>query len=307
MIISASRRTDIPAFYARWLVRRLREGYCAVPSPWNPKQVQRIALQPQDVEAIVFWTRNPRPLMPFLQELDSLGYRYYFQFTILGYPREIDPHSPPASAAVRTFCELSERLGPQRVIWRYDPIVFTSLTPPAFHRENFQQLAGALRNRTRRSVVSIVDAYRKTESRMRKLAGASAGGAACGPGEFAGLMSRLPQLAGANGMEVVSCAEEIDLRPFGIRPGKCVDDALIGEALGVEVAGTKDPAQRKACGCVLSRDIGMYESCLFGCRYCYATGSFDRARAHYRQHDADSPSLLGWHEPPRESEPQGAP
>ena len=139
MIISASRRTDIPAFYSEWMLHRLKAGYCTVANPFNRNQVSRISLRPEDVDAIVFWTRNPRPLMRYIPELDSQGYRYYFQFTILGYPREIDPKSPTAAAAVQTFHELSERLGPTRVIWRYDPIVFTGLTPPAFHRENFQR------------------------------------------------------------------------------------------------------------------------------------------------------------------------
>jgi hypothetical protein len=112
-------------------------------------------------------------------------------------------------------------------------------------------------------------------------------------------MRGLAGLAGENGMEIVSCAEEIDLRPFGILPGKCVDDRVIAEAFGINVPGSKDPAQRKACGCVVSRDIGMYESCLFGCQYCYATKSFDRAKANFDSHDPRSPSLLGWHEVPR--------
>ena len=169
MIISASRRTDIPAFYAEWMVRRLKEGYCTVANPFNRNQVTRISLKPEDVDAIVFWTRNPRPLMPYLDELDSRGYRYYFQFTILGYPREIDPKSPAAETAVTTFRELTERLGPRRVIWRYDPIVFTGITPPAFHQENFGRLAEALSGYTRRVVVSIVDMYRKIEKRLKEM------------------------------------------------------------------------------------------------------------------------------------------
>jgi hypothetical protein len=101
-IISASRRTDVPAFYAEWMVRRLREGYCTVPNPFDRNQAAWISLRPEDVDAIVFWTRNPRPLMPYLDELDSRGYRYYFQFTILGYPREIDPKSPAAASVKET-------------------------------------------------------------------------------------------------------------------------------------------------------------------------------------------------------------
>ena len=288
MIISASRRTDIPAFYADWMVRRLREGYCTVANPYSRNQVTWISLKPEDVDAIVFWTRNPRPLMPYLDELDSRGYQYYFQYTILGYPRELDPKSPPAATAIETFRELAEGLGPNRVIWRYDPIVFTGITSPAFHEENFRRLAESLRGYTRRVVVSIVDMYRKIEKRLKELAGTPAAVRPCDAGDFGPLMCRLAELAGENGMEIVSCAEEVDLRPFGILPGKCVDDRVIAEAFGIEVPKTKDPAQRKACGCVVSRDIGMYESCLFGCRYCYATKSFDQAKANY---DSPRPGL----------------
>lgn len=299
MIISASRRTDIPAFYAEWMVRRLKEGYCTVPNPFDRNQVSRISLTPEDVDAIVFWTRNPRPLMPYLDELDSRGYRYYFQFTILGYPREIDPRSPAAATAVEAFRRLAERLGPSRVIWRYDPVVFTGMTPPVFHQENFQRLAESLRGHTRRAVISIVDMYRKTEARLKKLEGTPAAMRPCDAEDLEPLMRRLAGLAGENGMDIVSCAEETDLRPFGILPGKCVDDQVIAEAFGIEVPRTKDPTQRKACGCVVSRDIGMYESCLFGCQYCYATKSFDQAKVNFDSHDPKSPSLLGWHEPPR--------
>lgn len=299
MIISASRRTDIPAFYAEWMVRRLREGFCTVPNPFDRNQVAWISLKPEDVDAIVFWTRNPRPLMPYLDELDSRGYRYYFQFTILGYPREIDPRSPAAATAVEAFRDLSERLGPRRVIWRYDPIVFTGMTPPAFHQENFRRLAESLRGHTRRAVVSVVDMYRKIEKRLKKLEGTPAAVRPCDAGDFEMLMRGLAGLTGENGMEIVSCAEEIDLRPFGILPGKCVDDRVIAEAFDIDVPGTKDPAQREACGCVVSRDVGMYESCLSGCRYCYATKSFDRAKANFDSHDPSSPSLLGWHELPK--------
>jgi hypothetical protein len=279
------------------MLNRLRGGYCTVANPFNRNQVTWISLKPEDVDAIVFWTRNPRPLMPYLDELDSQGYRYYFQFTILGYPRDIDPKSPAAAAAVEAFCELAERLGPQRVIWRYDPIVFTGITPPAFHEENFRGLAESLRGHTHRVVVSIVDMYRKIEKRMKMLEGTPAAVSPCDAGNFGPLMRRLAEVAGEDSMEIVSCAEEVDLRPFGILPGKCVDDRVIAEAFGIDAPATKDPAQRKACGCVVSRDVGMYESCLFGCNYCYATKSFDQAKANFLDsHDPKSPSLLGWYE-----------
>jgi hypothetical protein len=293
MIVSASRRTDIPAFYAEWMIRRLRAGFCTVPNPFHPRQVTRVSLLPSDVEAIIFWTRNPRPLMRHLPELDSFGIPYYFQFTALGLPRELDPKAPPLATALRTFRELSERLGPQRVIWRYDPIVFSEKTPAAYHREKFTVIARVLAGCTERVVVSIVDRYRKTERRMNALKEVGAGVTECPPDVFADLMRQLAATAAEHQMEIVSCAEELDLAPYGIRPGRCIDHELIQRAFGVEVSGAKDPSQRRACGCVLSRDIGMYNTCLFGCQYCYATGSFERAQENYERHNPQCSSLIG--------------
>ena len=299
MILSASRRTDIPAFYTKWFIHRVREGYCVVPNPFNPAQVKRVSLRPENVDVIVFWTRNPRPLFPFLTELDVRGYRYYFQYTLLDYPRLLDPKTPSAQASLRTFRELADRIGPRRVIWRYDPLVFTEITPLDFHLQSYERLANELRGYTRRSVISILDDYPHSRKRLQELA---TQGAALLPlaslpeGKFASLMRSLAGIAAANGMEIQSCAEEIDLRSCGIRPGKCVDDGYIQEVFGLEVAHQKDRGQRRACGCVVSTDIGMYDSCLFGCRYCYATTSFERAKANYQAHDPKSPSLLGWYE-----------
>ena len=295
MIISASRRTDIPAFYAGWLINRIRAGYCTAPNPFNPQQVQRISLLPEEVEVMVFWTRNPRPLFPYLPELDERGYGYYFQYTLMNNPRALEANTPAVEAAIKTFRELAERIGPQKVIWRYDPIAFTQLTPPDFHRRTYERIARALRGSTCRSVISVLDIYAKLGKRLKEMA--QKGGKLL-PFDgtqpwFGELIRDLAAIAGENEMEIVSCAEELDLQHYGVRPGKCVDDDTILRVFGLEAPRLKDPGQRKACGCVASKDIGMYDSCLFGCQYCYATGSFERARANYQRHDPDSPSLLG--------------
>ena len=295
MIISASRRTDIPAFYAPWLMNRLRAGFCTVPNPFNRNQVSRISLLPQDVDAIVFWTRNARPLLAHLAELDDRGYRYYFQYTILDNPRLVDQKTPPLEQAIATFQALAAHVGPQRVIWRYDPIVLSEQTDAAFHLDRYAWIAEQLAGCTTRSVISVLDRYKKAEGRLRAVAeqGLAIAGEAddTWPG-FAALIQGMVQSATANGMEIVSCAEEIDLARYGVRPGKCIDDDYIFAAFGLRVGGTKDPSQRAACGCIASRDIGMYDSCLFGCQYCYATSSFDRARANHAAHDPLATSLL---------------
>ncbi len=297
MIISASRRTDLPAFYTPWLLNRLRAGYCTVPNPFNPRQVARVSLTPEDVEVLVFWTRHPRPLMAHLTELDERGYRYCFHYTLMNNPRLLDPKTPSLPVALETFCELARRIGPERVIWRYDPIVLSRISDTRFHRETYEYIARRLRGYTYRSVISFVDLYRKADRRLRQLARQGGELIACERRDFDELLYALARAARENGMEIVSCAEEMDWRPYGIQPGKCIDDEYMARVLGIHVTARKDPAQRAACGCVVSQDIGMYDSCLFGCQYCYAVSSFERARFNYHvEHHPDSPSLLGWHE-----------
>jgi hypothetical protein len=154
MIISASRRTDIPAFYSTWFMNRIRAGFVAVPNPYYPDRVARVSLRPDAVDAIIFSSRNPRPLFAYLDELDSRGFQYYFLITILGNPRQLDPKTPALTAAVDNFLKLSRRIGADRVIWRYDPIVLTNQTGIDFHLEQFQNIASALRDATHRCIIS---------------------------------------------------------------------------------------------------------------------------------------------------------
>jgi len=301
-IISASRRTDIPAFYAEWFINRVRAGYCLVPNPYNRKQLSRISLAPNDVAVILFWTRNPRPMLPYLKELDDRGIRYYFQFTLMNNPREIDPHSPSLHAALETFRRLVEHVCPQRVIWRYDPILFTETTNREFHLEAFADIADQLENLTHRCVISIVDAYRKAKSRMlllSKIPGFKVEGYQ--PSLHEAMLQQMQGIASARGMELSSCAEEINLSHLGIKPGKCIDDEYIRAVFDIDVTHNKDKGQREACGCVESRDIGVYDTCILGCKYCYATSSFDKALMNYQQHDTEASALISGIEDPGQS------
>ena len=296
MIISASRRTDIPAFYANWFINRVYAGYCTVPNPFNKDQISRISLKPSDVEVIVFWTRNSKPLMRHLGELDGQGFCYYFQFTVMANPRVLDPKSPSIEESIRTFKELSDRIGPKRIIWRYDPIVLSNLTDQAFHREKFTTIAEELKGYTKRAVISIVDIYKSIATRMRRLESSGLRLLPTEGPQLSDLARSLFEIAGSCEMSLVSCAEELDLRPSGVIRGKCVDDELIAKEFGLTVTHKKDPYQRAACGCVISKDIGMYDTCPFNCVYCYATRSFAAVERNRARHDPKSPSLSGWHE-----------
>ncbi|MFH1190073.1 MAG: DUF1848 domain-containing protein [Candidatus Omnitrophota bacterium] len=279
-IISASRRTDIPAFYSEWFMNRIRAGYCTVPNPFNPKQISRVSLKPQDVHAIVFWTRDPAPMLKYLPELDKEGYKYYFQQTIIGYPRSIDPKSPPIEAAVEAFRKLSGEIGKERVIWRYDPILLSAETPEAWHIERLSYLMGELKGYANRLIISFVDQYKKMAERMAREVSA-----------YNGIIEWIGKRARETGIEVRTCAEEAELEEHGIRHGNCIDGELIGKITGTSTVSKKDPGQRKLCGCVVSKDIGVNNTCLFGCKYCYATSNAKAVENNFKRHDANLPSL----------------
>ncbi len=295
MIVSASRRTDLPAFYAEWFMSRVRAGFCEVPNPFRRGQVTRVSLNPAEVDAVVFWTRNPLPLLPHLKELDRLGLRYVFLVTILGYPPELDPGCLPPARAVQAFQRLSEHLGPDRVTWRYDPLILTPTTDADWHRRQFAELARKLQGHTRRCKLSLVDLYAKLGPRLRALQGTPH---QFGPAPLDGVLLRdLAGLARQQGIEPESCAETEDLRPFGIPPGRCIDADLLNTLFGTRIPSRKDPGQRPSCGCAASRDIGMYDSCPAGCSYCYAVRDFAVARRHRQAHDPLAPRMLGPQEP----------
>jgi len=292
MIISASRRTDIPAFYTEWFMNRIRAGFCTVPNPFNPNQISNISLAPEYVDLFVFWTRNPKPIIPHLKELNARGFSYYFLYTLIDNPQILDPKSPSPEISLDTFRKLSDLIGPEKIIWRYDPIVLSNVTNIEFHKQRFEFIADKLRGHTFRCIISFVDIYKKIEGRIKRLNNNGFILKELNDANSSDLLSFLADTAGKNGIEIESCASEIDLSGFGIPAGKCIDDIYIAEIFGKRLNLKKDPSQRKNCGCVLSKDIGMYDSCLYECQYCYATTSFDRAKINHKKHNPDSQSLL---------------
>jgi len=290
VIISASRRTDIPAFYARWLMARLRAGFCEVQNPFNAAQISRVSLLPEDVDALVFWTRDPRPLLPHVSEIVSMGHEPFFLATLLDNPRELDPKCPGPDASLPAFARLAEAL-PGRVVWRYDPIVLTEATPPDWHRRAFARLAAALSGQADRVVVSFVEPYRKIAKRMAVLAESGFAPLEVSPQERLRLLVDLRDMAASSGLSLAACCQPEVFEAAGIPAARCIDAAWIGARTGRVVPAGKDAGQRPRCGCSPSRDIGAYDRCLFGCAYCYATSSFERARERYGAHDPGAARL----------------
>jgi DNA repair photolyase len=277
MIISASRRCDIPRFHFDWFLQRLEAGYVDVVNPFNAAQTRRVSLIPEDVEAFVFWTRDPRSLLA--AELER--YPFYTMITLTGYPKIFEPNMPPPDEIIQAMKALSEKLGRKRVIWRYDPILFSSLTDAAFHRWNFTELAARLSGVTERVIISVYDEYAGARRRLSALT--QDGLVEIFPHsnqdgrimpELKELAAELALIAAKAGMEMRSCAEAEDLSDLGIEHGACIDGDLIRELLGdrdsLSQIKSKDKNQRQNCLCVSSVDIGSYGSCQAGCVYCYA-------------------------------------
>ncbi|MEZ8082412.1 DUF1848 domain-containing protein [Enterovibrio norvegicus] len=293
MIISASRRTDIPAFYTPWFMNRIREGFLLTRNPFNAHQIRRVSLSPEDVDVIVFWTRNPRMLMEHLDELDQLGYCYYFQYTITGYPKELENSVPRPHRAIETFIKLSDRIGADKVIWRYDPILLSNILDINEHKRLFNKIASMLYGKTRKVVISFSDFYKKTERNLDKVNGLQYYDITKSPSMLNELVSHMVTTAKKYGMSIETCAEEVDTSNLKVNHGKCIDDILIDELFGISLSSVKDSGQREACGCIKSIDIGSYNTCLHECSYCYATFNKQMVMNNKSKHDPNSPFLIG--------------
>ncbi len=290
-IISASRRTDIPAFYSRWLLNRLRAGFCHWINPFGG-QVYRLSLRPEDCLAIVFWTRNPAPLLPHLHDLHERGYHFYFHVTINGYPLPIETHGPPQAAAVAAFQRLSDSISPDLSLWRYDPIVLSDLTPPAYHMEQFDALSRQLQGYTKRCYFAFVDFYGKTERNLKQLSLAN-GLTFQRPlvDEQRSLVQALRRIAAGRGITLYSCCDK-ELVGEGVQRAHCIHLDLIRRVRGDPQLRVASAPSRQDCGCLSAADIGAYDTCAFGCTYCYATNS--RAAALQRTHEHDAEDSVLW-------------
>ncbi|NJA08151.1 DUF1848 domain-containing protein [Methylococcaceae bacterium WWC4] len=293
MIISASRRTDIPAFYSPWFMNRVREGFLLTRNPFNAHQIRNVSLKPKDVETIVFWTRNPLNLMPNLSELDSLGLKYYFQYTITGYPRSIEAAVPKPHVAIETFSKLSEMIGRDRVVWRYDPILLSNQVDMREHKRLFAKIASLLAGKTNRVVISFADFYQKTERNLNSVDNLLYSDVTKDIDQLLELAKYMADIARANDMLIKSCAEHVDTTSAGIEHGKCIDEEIIKDVFGIVLDGKKDKGQREECGCIKSIDIGMYNTCLHECAYCYATFNKRIVVNNKKMHDVNSPFLIG--------------
>lgn len=328
VIISASRSTDIPAFYAKWFFNRLEKGYCIWYNPFNQKPMY---ISFAKCKVIVFWTKNPKPIIPYLHELDKRGIHYYFQVTLNDYVAEgFEPNVPSLSERIETFKELSKLIGKERVIWRYDPIIVTDTLTPKEHLKRIADIGTQLKNFTDKLVFSFVDVktYRKVQNNLiketncftRETIEMAEPSAAQRNEIITGLCNIRDEWKKQDwNIQLATCAEEFDYEQYGIEHNRCIDGELMeklwaddkelvyylhtGElptptlfgvpTIPVNKKNLKDKGQRKICGCMVSKDIGMYNTCNHLCVYCYANTTKEVVKKNLAQFNLDSESIIG--------------
>lgn len=294
MIVSASYRTDIPAFYGAWFMKRFALGFAKVSNPYGG-QVSNVSLQ-EGVDGFVFWTRNARPFRPALDAVREAGVPFVVQYTVTGYPRVLEAGVVEAERAIQDIRELAEAFGPRAVVWRYDPIVFSSLTPAAFHRDNFARLALALAGAVDECCLSFANVYKKTRRTMDAASRRHGFTWEDPAGEVKRLLAQdLVGLADRHRLALTLCSQEAYLVP-GLGAAACVDGArLMDVAAGwglARVIKAKVKGNRPGCFCHESRDIGDYDTCPHGCAYCYAVSTRALAKRRFAAHDPNGEFLF---------------
>lgn len=284
MIINTGNRTDIPAFYSTWFRNRLQAGEVYVRHPYHPTRVTRYQLSPDVVDCFLFCTKNPQPMLSHLDELKDYGQLWFV--TMTPYGADIEPRVPKLNRVISAFKALSHKLGKERMVWRYDPILITNRYSVAHHLTVFERMAAQLEGATEVCVISFVDLYEKT---LKNFSGLQA----VPQGIRLMLAERLVAIAETYGMRIQTCAEGNAYAKVGVDVSGCMSQAVIERAIGATLSVPAHAPARAGCDCLLGNDIGAYHTCAHGCRYCYATTDHEQARLFQRKHDAKSPMLLG--------------
>ena len=294
VIVSASYRTDIPAFYADWFMRRLAAGYCRVSNSYGGGDYE-VLLTPEAVDGFVFWTRNMRPLLRHLDAIRRVA-PFFVQFTLTGYPRALESSVIGVEEGVAQFRELRDRFGPRAAVWRYDPIVFAADLDAEAHCDGFARLAQALAGAVDEVVLSVMTPYKKTRRNLDRAARRH-GFVWYDPSleEKQGLLARLAAVAADQGIAATLCSQPELLVP-GLGEARCVDAERLSDIAERPIAA-RESGNRPGCRCALSRDIGAYDTCPHGCVYCYAVADRDRTVANFRAHDPAADCLMPTRKP----------
>ncbi len=285
MIINTGGRTDTVQYYTEWLLRRFSEGYVLSRNPLFPNKVTRYELSPDKVDCVVFCSKNYKPIVPRLHEITD-RFPTYFHYTITAYGPDIEPGVPSVEESMQTLIELSKLVGKQRLAWRYDPVLLTKKYTISCHMETFERMAKILAPYIDRCIFSFVEMYKKLQTNMPELLLLS-------EADKNALAHGLGAIAARYGIPIQTCGTNGNFTHYGIHASGCMTLDILGKANGMMFKNLKHKGMREGCHCIESRDIGAYDTCLNGCKYCYANTNSQKARENYKLHDPASPLLLG--------------
>lgn len=284
MIISTGMRTDIPAFYSKWFINRIKEGFVYVRNPYYTNQVTKYLLNPEVVDCICFCTKNPNPILPYLDELNK--FRQFWFVTITPYGKDMEPNVPDKSKVIEAFKEISKRVGINGIGWRYDPVFFGNGFDLQRHIAEFEKIAKQLKGYTNSCVLSFLDLYEKVKRNAPGIVPPT-------KQEQIELAKALAKIAKENGMVIRTCCEGTHLAPYGIDVSGCQTKEVIERAMGVALNPPKRKNARAICSCLLGQDIGAYNTCGHLCKYCYANMDKQIVLDNIKKHNPNSPFLIG--------------
>ncbi len=285
MIINTGARTDTVQYYTEWLLNRFKEGYVLTRNPMFPNKITRYELSPETVDCVVFCSKNYEPILPYINEISS-RFNTYFHYTITAYGKDVEPGVPDIETSINTLKKLSETVGKQRVSWRYDPILLTENYTIERHLKTFEKMAEKLAGHIDRCIFSFVELYKKLKYNMPEIISMTE--------EDKNILAKgIGAAAQKNGIAIQTCGTNGDFSQYGIAPSGCLTLDIISKANNISFRKLKHKGMREGCHCMESRDIGAYDTCPNGCKYCYANQSPQKARENYRIHDPKSPLLFG--------------
>ena len=284
MILHTGMRTDIPAFYPEWLANRIKEGYVLVRNPYNPLQVTRYQITPEVVDVMAFCTKNPAPFLPYMDLLNGFG--QYWHVTITPYGRDIEPKVPDKEVVMQDFICLSKRVGVQSIAWRYDPIFLSDIYTVERHIRDFEEMAKTLEGYTTMCIISFIDLYKKVVRNFPEVKAVEKEDRIVIGKEFARIGKKY-------GITIKTCAEGNELEEFGVDCSGCMTVSVYEKAIGCSLNVPKMKGARSECGCLLNGGIGAYNTCGHLCRYCYANYDAKTVIDNMKNHNPNSPLLIG--------------
>ena len=285
MILNTGARTDTVQYFSDWLLKRFEEGFVYVRNPLFPNNVTRYELSPDKIDAVLFCSKNYEPILPRIREITD-KYRTYFYYTVTAYGKDIEPGVPETEESIQTLIKLSSIVGRERIAWRYDPVLLTDKYTMEIHFNTFEKMAKELAPYIDRCIFSFVEVYKKLKTNMPELREIT-------DADKETLAKGLGETANRYGIHLQTCGTNGDYSKYGIYSSGCATLDILGKANGCEFRELKHKGMRQGCHCIESRDIGEYDTCLNGCRYCYANRSHKKAFENYKYHDPSSPIIIG--------------